>query len=323
MDNIVDRDLLTEGSVWIRENSKQNTVLFTTNRTLPSKIQKNHPPQVVYVDEQGNVFNQSVTNFLKTRTFLNVNPTMEARCLALFLNMNEEDQPEDTLLIAEDDEGEGEESSNPEEGSVIARFMAGGQTEAAADIDDAVEVIATAATPAPVEFFALNDPSLPVTISSQDLEQALASYEVAPNLERGEMVHTLSFRCESNEVANNIFRAFHAGNHAQNLLYGFRVSSPAQHAPVEEVRWTSSLGVYPYIVDGDNFVRVMVLTPSPVPVTLPEAEEASDYAEASQEVGDGTQSQAEVPEDLLERVAAVIEAEAAETPQTQAQAQPQ
>ena len=309
MDNIVDRDLLTEGSVWVRENGKRNTVLFLTNRTLNSKIQKSHPPQVVYTDEQGNIFNQSVTNFLKTRTFINVNPTMEMRCLALTRDMESEDDigsvdaDTDTLTIAEEDESPEE----PEASSVIARFMNGGNdVPAEGSVSEGVEVIASIP---PVEFFPLNDPTLPVTIGSQELQDALASYEVAPNLERNMMSHTLTFRCDSNEVANNIFKAFHGSNHQTNLLYGFRVHSPASETGSEEIIWTASLGVYPYIVDGDNYVRVMVMSPSPVPS---EGESEGLQPNAPESFSEATVETA-LPSDLLERVEAVMEAEKAET----------
>lgn len=324
MDNITDRELLTEGSVWIRENGKKNLVLFQTNRVLKPKIQKNHPPQVIYMNEAGDLFNQSVKNFLETRTFLNVNPILEQRALAIGQNIDEEgfDEGLDTLLVVDEADTDSDAEEEGEDGLTIADRKliadAAAAENAASGAQDTQEVDSDTQEDAGViSFFPMNGTELPVTIPASELQARLASYEVSPQLERGWLVHTMAFRCGNGDVANDIFKAFHAENGKHNVLFGLDVQSPAIAGGREQVQWTHSLGAWPYIVEGENFIKVMVAVASVIPIEITSSDE--DFEPAKQEIAPVqevpmAEESPEVPSDLLERVESALAAESSQAP---------
>jgi hypothetical protein len=186
-----------------------------------------------------------------------VHPVLESRLLALLKNLDEgeETENEETTLLVDDSEEENE--------TVI----------------DPIESIASETPKNPIKFFPMNSVELPTLIQPQRLQELLASYEVVPNLERNWLVHTLAFRIEPDVSANDIFKTFHASNVEHNVLFGFDVTSPAVVNGRDHVAWVYSLGTYPYIVDGDQYTRVMLATNSPVPTEIPEETATTSFAD--------------------------------------------
>src|SRR6185437_4225897 len=82
--------LLTPGSVWLKQDGKQVKVLWITNTTLSAKQQAMAPIQIVYSNEDGNVYSRTVESFLKVHQFWNVDPELENKLENLIV-FNEED----------------------------------------------------------------------------------------------------------------------------------------------------------------------------------------------------------------------------------------
>ena len=91
----LDISLLTPGSVWLRTRKGEtlsNQVLVLSNLHLSEKMQAKYPPEVVYLDEDGNVTTMPISQFLETRQFHNVNPTLEALVDAMLVGANDDDE---------------------------------------------------------------------------------------------------------------------------------------------------------------------------------------------------------------------------------------
>jgi hypothetical protein len=65
-------DLLTPGTVWLRRDGSQAKFLFVTNTALSPKTQLAHPPQVIYSDSKGNIFNRDIDDFFRVYTMPNL-----------------------------------------------------------------------------------------------------------------------------------------------------------------------------------------------------------------------------------------------------------
>src|SRR5882762_9273060 len=93
-------ELLTAGSVWVRNKGKKSgearKVLFVTNTSLPERAQEQHPPQVIYADDDGNMYNRDVADFFEQYSFFNIDPELESKIENLFVfSESDYDDPED------------------------------------------------------------------------------------------------------------------------------------------------------------------------------------------------------------------------------------
>lgn len=98
-------DFLTPGSVFVNKKGRVAKLLFLTNTSLvataPEHIQKEHPVQVVYANEDGEVFNRDLDDFISKYKFYNVDPDLEAR-LDNLLIFTEDDPAHEALADQED-----------------------------------------------------------------------------------------------------------------------------------------------------------------------------------------------------------------------------
>ncbi len=93
---------LTPGSVWVRPDTKRRVkFLFLTNQKLSTKLQLRNPPQVVYVDENGDVYSRSIEAFAGQYEFNHVDGELEKRLEGIFtfdtsdvLSVDDEDDEE-------------------------------------------------------------------------------------------------------------------------------------------------------------------------------------------------------------------------------------
>lgn len=179
---MIDAAILTTlipGSVWQREGKKKITtvtVLTITNTSLRSELQEQHPPQVVFVTEGGDVLSQDVDFFLKKRTYVNINSPVEsliAKITELCIPVDDEEIDIDSIELPSGD-GLSETSEGEESGT----------SEPAAEGDSAPEEA--------VYPFALTNAEHPL---AGLLAEQFVSYSESPWL--GDMVlHTLKFSLE-------------------------------------------------------------------------------------------------------------------------------
>src|SRR5271156_6411217 len=98
-----DLALLTPGAVFLNKVGRIAKILFLSNTSLlttaKASILEEHPVQVVYANELGEVFNRKLDDFVKKYKFYNVDPELESRLENLFV-FSEEDP---ALTVTDDD----------------------------------------------------------------------------------------------------------------------------------------------------------------------------------------------------------------------------
>jgi hypothetical protein len=93
-----DLAMLTSGSVFVNKKGRVAKLLWVTNvsllTTAPEHVQAAHPVQVVYADDEGEVFNRDLDDFVKRYKFYNVDPELEARLDNLLVFSEDEQSPD-------------------------------------------------------------------------------------------------------------------------------------------------------------------------------------------------------------------------------------
>ncbi|QBQ74611.1 hypothetical protein BcepSauron_231 [Burkholderia phage BcepSauron] len=242
-------DFLTPGSVWLREaDGSVAKFLMLTNTSLKKKTQEQHPPQVIYVDAQGNFYNRRVEDFFKVYTFHSVDGDLERRLESL-IQFNEADL---------------EHVHDPEDEPV--------SEVADALINEVVdEVPGELSAPAFVEQFA-TDPSrslnvyfglikkedtrMPV-LSAADLNDALVHYSQNPNQEYGITEHRLMFSLGGPVTIESLTEAFHPSLEVSTYDW-FDVHANEKS---EAIVWESWIGVYPEYSIRGLYATVIVGVP--------------------------------------------------------------
>lgn len=259
--NILGIDLLTPGSVWLRENNKKNFVLFVTNTILPIKTRSKHPIQVVYCDEQGNILNQNRDHFLETRTFYNGHFKLEQRLLQiesqlvnLFAGINfssDEESTEDSddaTLVIDDD------ADQVEDGTTEAfPFPVTASVEEDEEVTEPVLI-----------FTPMEDSNPTALISAEVLGDLLESYSQEPQLQQDLLLHKLIFRNTSPEVAEQITRSFSGAQGENNTLFKFTINPKFSGLSQEPIEWDQSCGAYPYLLQSEQYLQVIVASSTKV-----------------------------------------------------------
>lgn len=247
----VQLEMLTQGSVWKRNTGKltgkEVKFLFLTNSTLNAKDQLKHPPQVIYVGDDGAIYNRELDDFLGLYDFYNVDSGLEARLEGLFvfnqdlIDDNEDEDDDGGNLDDVEIEGETEEDSEGENKEVtLAQLLAG---ESAERVQGG--------------FTISNIPNYDrAPITEKQLSAAFCGYTQEPLLSHGLLVHRLVFK--QNEIidAEALDLAF-APNAELNTVESFVVK---YRGAIRPVLWTTWLGVYPHLTADGNFLTVMVGT---------------------------------------------------------------
>lgn len=267
--DIMDLELLTPGSVWVRKNGKESRFLFLTNAKLPEKFQAEHPQMAVYADEDDNVFSVPVMDFIAKRTFFNCEPGLETRLLNLlafsaadddtgFDLLNDSDNDENLLINDSEDDARTDGS----EGIVESSENVSGQTNFATD-----EGLVNAF---PVEFFGA-ETGLPEIISPQRLCELTECYQQTVSLVDHKYLHTLFIRAANGITKETLYASFSPTHVEQNAVYSFKVRT---NEGVLDIDWDGLVGIYPYVYQHISMYQVVFYTEAEVAITSMEPAEA-------------------------------------------------
>jgi hypothetical protein len=238
---------LTYGSIWLRANGTQAKFLFLTNQSLTAATQIKHPPQVVYADADGNIFNRDVDDFFRIYTFLNVDGDLEKRLESLLV-FNASDYS--TVVDADDaeqetpdpvaDEPEEQEEAEGEPEETLADQL---YRELVSEPDEKEKEKALQVS------FGLSDHAGVATpvLTSADLSQALIMYSREPNANYDLTQHRLTFKLGGKVTLDSLREVFHPSKTVNTVDY-FEITT---RYGIDVVVWDSWIGIQPeYTVRG-------------------------------------------------------------------------
>lgn len=252
-------DFLTPGSVWQRlTDARIAKFLMLTNTSLKAKTQLKHPPQVVYADADGNMFNRDVDNFLETYKFFNVDASLESKLNALVV-FNEDDY--------EGDEDDGEEGDTEDDSDEPVELLSGSHAPTLADqlADELADTSgyanhsanASHADSLEVGFAFEAEEGLTLSpLTAQQLTDSLAMYSQEPNKEFSATQHRLTFALSDDVTIDALKAAFMPSENA-STVEAFQVRTKFGH---ETVYWTGYVGVYPDFGRAGLYASVLVTT---------------------------------------------------------------
>jgi hypothetical protein len=269
-------ELLTPGSVWVKEDGKQAKVLFVTNTTLPVRHQEKHPIQIIYANDEADIYSRTLDSFFKIYKFYNIDPELEER-LENLITFSEDSVDEDDS-DDEDDGGElilplaaPTEEVQPEAVKVIADALkveaedSSRLTQSLADYLSAKPEEEVAEEITPDEdggafdtggiMFLMSEGDAPSNNSSE-LESAFVSYSQEPNKQLSITLHKLTFRL-GNGVTLETLKDVFIPDDQRSIVDAFLVRSDFYE---ELVPWTDYIGIYPELVYGRAFASVIVAT---------------------------------------------------------------
>jgi len=252
--------LLTPGSVWLSPKGKPSFVLFITNENIPAAKQAQFPPQVIFADEEGELYNVNVDKFLDARSFHHVEPDLETKIENLLV-MQEEPSDE------EHDNGDAVGATDVQMQSHNQSILDLEEAAAASDVSDAPVVLASRNLKATFQFDhtdGLEDPVL----SGHYLATALRSYSQEPSLATAQIIHRLTFMLDAEctlESLNATFSDVITSQQHRRHLHAMTVQA---HGNIEPVIWNQFNGVYPVFTDGGAYGVVLLAQD----VTFDEAE---------------------------------------------------
>lgn len=270
---------LTAGSVWIRtDNGKQVKFLYLTNTTLKPKMQLKFPPQVIYADEQGDVFNRSIDDFASVYTFFNVDGELEKRLEGLLVFSAE--------AFETIDDTEDEDPVDLDAPEVLVEVPHPLEVAAATleEIDQAGPVPETLAEQLAREYdepakervmsmgfslstsHELNAPTLTVP----ELSDAAVLYSREPSPDMTSTFHRILFKLDQKVTIESLQEIWHPGSTANTVDF-FTVSTAGG---VEIHVWDAWVGIYPeYSADGLYAAVLIRSAESPIDVEEPTAPE--------------------------------------------------
>lgn len=245
------RSLLTPGSVWLSAKGKPSHVLFVTNESIPSNRANEFPPQVVFADEEGELFNVGIDRFLGNRTFFNVDGELESRI--------------ENLLVFNEDEEEDDDAPNPPEGYVDPAEEdeddEEDEHELTAEEEDLDDVEQEVKRGLKAVFQFDNTPGLekPV-LNSLQLEKALRFYSQDPLIERSQLQHRLTFVLGGDVSLDSLSATFDPNIGAASNTRAITAFTISTGDELEATSWDEYLGVYPVYTDTGAFGAVLLGT---------------------------------------------------------------
>lgn len=268
-----DLDLLTPGSVWLRKSSKQQgkraKFLFLTNQNLPAKVQVKHPPQVIYADDDGAVYNRDIDAFFELYQFNIVDPSLETKLEALFTfqeaeyDGDEEEQTDDErgdeaglpqvelgLTVGDEEQGIPVTARKRTFADSVLEELNGEPTEHALDGMQ-------------VGFALSSNEDLAVPpLSAQELSAALVIYGQDPILSHNMIQHRLVFKLSERITLDSLFDCFAPKNRLSleedtrfNTVDAFEIVTGNSH---DRVIWDTWVGVYPEYSKADRYATVLL-----------------------------------------------------------------
>jgi len=257
--------LLTPGSVWLKQDGKQVKVLWITNTTLSAKQQAMAPIQIVYSNEDGNVYSRTVESFLKVHQFWNVDPELENKLENLIV-FNEEDYEGEGDALDPEDQDDDEE----EEGSITLTPISTEQvvaqelkveetnplkTKTLADfLSDDSDVFGRESEPEVIQFIMTE--GLEAALTSDELQAALVSCSQEPNDGMNMTKHKLTFQLQ-NRVTLQALKDVFIPDDDRAIVEAWTINSGTYQ---DAVAWDAYIGVFPEIVYGHMYGSVIVTT---------------------------------------------------------------
>jgi hypothetical protein len=300
-------EFLSPGSVWMRKDGRTAKFLFITNTALKAKTQLQHPPQVVYADNDGKVYNRDIDGFLEMYKFYNVDGELELKLNNLFVFNEADYASDDAAETAEASEAveqavvdllvtdEVPQSAN--EGTLAEQLMAelSGDNEpvvAASNSNDGVHVGFA---------FAVEEGLVDSPLSARELTDSLVVYSQDPNGTFNLTQHRLLFELSEKVTIDNLRTAF-APSETNSTVDAFEVRTKLG---TDLVYWTHFIGVYPEFSTNGLYASVLVGTEdnpstdeSDFRVEESDVSEHQDVASVQHEDGSVTTTSAGLPPDL-------------------------
>lgn len=267
---------LSKGSQWLRKDGSQVKFLFLTNQSLSPRVQENHPPQVIYADVEGNVFNRDVDDFLKIYQFYNVDGELEQR-LNRLITFNPQDYS--TIKDDEDDDQVIQITDDEDEDSIIPTVAKPTETlaeellrELTASNEEETHLTVTFALSQHPE---MRNPAL----TAEDLSREIVLYSNEPNDNFEITVHRLLFPLSGKITEESLREVFHPSTEVNTVDY-FTVLTKFRR---DEIVWDSWIGIVPeYSVNG-LYAAVLIGTANKTLDTAPTpGVDSVDVREASQ-----------------------------------------
>lgn len=250
-------DLLTPGTVWLRRDGSQAKFLFVTNTALSPKTQVAHPPQVIYSDSKGNIFNRDIDDFFRVYTFLNVDAELEKKIENLFV-FNEADyetvnDPEDDEpVVAPADENVSVPPSIKVPESDTEETLAESLLRDLTNEKEKTEGEESALTA--IFGIGANEALVNPTLTPADLAAALALYSQEPNKVYNLTQHRLLFKLSDKVTIANLVEAFHPSSE-RNTVDWFAIKTAITS---DTIVWDSWIGVYPEFSAHGLYASVLI-----------------------------------------------------------------
>lgn len=255
--NIIDHDFLLPGHVFSRPDGSTSRLLFITNVSLGKKASAKFPPQVVYADENNQVFSRDIPGFLESREFVNVDPELEAKLNALLKSDTE--HPEDELDLDGDDDQL--MVSGIDEIDDMLTDM--GLEIEPSDEGSEIEEPDTVDVPSAVAYVAVNE-GVPQALTAEQLASATVSYE--QSIDNGNLLHTLCIRAGDGITKALLEQSFNPLYQDAYTMYAPKVVIEGQNHTFD---WDVLVGIYPAVFYDSQIYKV-ILQSNPVP-DAPEA----------------------------------------------------
>lgn len=264
--------LLTPGSVWLSAKGTPSYVICVTNENIPVAKAKQFPPQVVFADEEGEVYSVGLDRFLEHRSFHHVEYDLEQKIENLFVS---EPKSEDETEGADDAAGVTEVLTTPRAQSILELEEAAAMAEASKDAPATSRVLNSTFQFEHAQ--GLENPMLNNIV----LSSALRSFSQEPNISERRLMHRLTFLLDAAVTMETLEATFSDSKVAEANRRGVVAITLAAAGNIETILWDSYLGTYPIFTDGGAYG--MVLLASDIDVNVEEQGAAS--AEADAEVG--------------------------------------
>lgn len=275
-----DLALLTPGSVFVNKKGRVAKLLFVTNTSLlttaPEHIQAEHPVQIVYANEDGEVFNRDLDDFIAKYKFYNVDPELEAR-LDNLLVFSEDDPAlevaaEQDLTVSKHSVVDDVQVNDPmwaptQTNKIVADALTVGDDEEEDGLsllppqheeDNSIK-IATPAANLRVVFNTLSGSLVGSGVPAK-LSQSLVAYGQEPDITQSLIIHRLTFALDNSltmEVLQDLFRPREDENDPRHTIDVFDVQTAYSS---DSIVWTSYIGVFPDYNKGGLYATVMVGT---------------------------------------------------------------
>lgn len=268
---------LSHGSIWLRADGRQAKFLFLTNGSLAAATQIEHPPQVIYADSDGNIFNRGVDDFFKRYTFYNIDGELEKRLESLlvfdarsYATVEDGEDPVDEIVPVDLDallEAEAESEPAP-----VEKTLADQLYQELTDGENATQ--AASVSPLAVLFeLSKHEGIRNPLLTADDLSESLVVYSREPNETYELTQHRLTFRLSKKVTLDSLREVFHPSKEVNTVDY-FTVNTKFSS---ETVVWDSWIGLHPEYSKQGLYAAVFVgSADAPIDKELPaEAEQSS------------------------------------------------